>query len=201
MLNLLKLFRSTSLLEFDKEESTMASTQYQIFCKYYHASVNKIVNNLVKTQWVQAEDNPARNDIDNAKSIPGIENCWIRPEDGLVGGPTLRKEAMKLDNQLSELITDETNASNPKYDMVFIYDGITSATGQDKRHAPADTSSPPIVYYERMKRINVTPWFLYATCASLNAAMTKATELVGIIGKENVIIGKVVALDQYIEIV
>lgn len=179
----------------------MAATQYQIFCKYYHASVNKIVNNLDKTQWVQAEDNPNRNNFSTAKSIPGIENCWIRPEDGLNGSDG-RKRAAKLDNQFNEIITDETNASNPKYDMVFIYDGITSVTGSEKINTSgSNNASPPIVYYERMKRISVTPWFLYATCASLNAAMTKATELVGIIGKENVIIGKVVSLDQYIEIV
>lgn len=179
----------------------MASTQYQIFCKYYHSSVNKIVNNLTKVKWVQAEDNPNRNSYNTAESKPGIENCWIRPENGNESDDW-KKKAVMLDNRFNKIITDETNANNPKYDMVFIYDGVTSVTGPNKIDTDGDdNATPPIVYYERMKRMEVTPWFLYATCASLNAAMTKASELVSIIGKENVMIGKVVALDQYIEIV
>ena len=204
MLNLLRLFHLTSLLEFDKEEMEMAATQYQIFCKYYHSNINKVVNNVTPVQWVQAEDNPARNNIDGATSKPGIENCWIRPEDGLYEDEDgwKRRAAGQLDNRLYELMTDETNAQNPKYDMIFVYDGITSATGSQKRNPPEnDRSTPPIVYYERMRRIDMTPWFLYATCASLNVAMTKAGELVNLIGKDNVLIGKVVSLDQYIEIV
>lgn len=182
----------------------MAATQYQIFCKYYHSSVNRIVNNVTTVQWIQAEDNPARNNVDSAVSKPGIENCWIRPEDGLAydASGELRRAAGELDNRLYELMTDETNAQNPKYDMIFVYDGVTSATGEVKRNLLAnDKSTPPIVYYERMRRIDMTPWFLYATCASLNVAMTKAGELANLIGKDNVMIGKVVSLDQYIEIV
>ena len=79
---------------------------------------------------------------------------------------------------------------------------VYSATGSQKRNPPeSDRSTPPIVYYERMRRIDMTPWFLYATCASLNVAMTKAGELVNLIGKDNVMNVKGVSLDQYIEIV
>ena len=89
--------------------------------------------------------------------------------------------------------------------MVFIYDGIAygeSRTGNADYNAPNnDKKQIPYVYYDKMKRIKVDPWFLFSTHASLNSAMAKARELVNILGKDAVKIGKVVPLDQYIEIV
>lgn len=182
----------------------MAATRYEIFCKYYHSSVNKVVNNTTTVEWIQAEESgtsPRR--VDNAKYTPGVENCWVRPEDGLYQDRgQLRRNAVAIDNNLYSIMTLELNHENPKYDMVFVYDGLTSTAGENKRNmGNGDTSTAPLVYYERMRRMNVTPWLLYASCASLNAAMIKAGELVNLIGKENVMIGKVVSLDQYIEIV
>lgn len=58
----------------------------------------------------------------------------------------------------------------------------------------------PYVYYEKFKRFEFSPWFVYANCGSLKQAMTKAEELVNIVGIDNLIIGKVVDLTQYIEI-
>lgn len=182
----------------------MATTKYEIFCKYHHASVNKVINNNTSVKWVQAEESGASPRIvsKTLKTQSGVENCWVRPEDDLVGGAEMRKAAVEVDNRLYLLMTDEIKPDNPKYDMAFIYDGIITTEGEKKRNqAGADTSMQPLVYYERMKRLDMTPWFLYATCASLNYAMTKAGELVNLIGKENVMIGKVVSLDQYIEIV
>ena len=59
----------------------------------------------------------------------------------------------------------------------------------------------PNAVYERMERLKMDPWFLIATCNSLKAAMTKAEQLIDIYGKDAVKIGKIVPLDQYIEIV
>ena len=58
----------------------------------------------------------------------------------------------------------------------------------------------PYVYYEKFKRFEFSPWFVYANCGSLKQAMIKAEELVNIVGVDNLIIGKVVDLTQYIEI-
>jgi hypothetical protein len=58
----------------------------------------------------------------------------------------------------------------------------------------------PKVYYEKFKRFEFSPWFVYANCGSLKQAMTKAEELVNIVGIDNLIIGKVVDLTQYIEL-
>lgn len=55
--------------------------------------------------------------------------------------------------------------------------------------------------YEGMERLKAQPWFLVATCNSLRAAMTKVEQLIDIYGKDAVKLGKVVPLDQYIEIV
>lgn len=177
----------------------MAQVQYQIFCRYYNEKVNKAATNKTEVKFVSAEINPK-----HEESIPGVENCYVRPEDGFYNDSygQLRKAALAFDTKLYQIVIDETNANNPKYDMVFAYDGIATITGEPKKNPPmGDRSVQPTVYYERMKRIESDPWFLYATYSSLLVAMEKVSELVNLIGKENVIVGKIVPLDQYVDIV
>lgn len=136
-----------------------------------------------------------------------IEYCILEPSDSLYNDTThsKKKAQMQRDLELYDYVIKETAATNPKYDMVFVYDGVAygeSRTGEpDYNPAPNDDKQIPYVYYDRMKRIQLDPWFLFSTHASLNSAMTKARELVNILGKEAVKIGKVVPLEQYIEIV
>lgn len=136
-----------------------------------------------------------------------IEYCILEPHDSLYNDTTgsKRKAQMARDLELYDYVIKETAAANPKYDMVFVYDGIAygeSRTGRaDYNPPPLDDRQLPYVYYDRMKRIQIDPWFLFSTHASLNSAMIKAKELVNILGKDTVKIGKVVPLDQYIEIV
>lgn len=138
-----------------------------------------------------------------------LENVTIRSYDS---GTTaqLKKAAKQLDMEMYQTVIDETYASNPKYDMIFMYDGIGNvvfpgyngvASQVDKNPPSNDTKIAPEVYYERMKRIKLDPWFLHSTYHSLRAVMNRAEELVNILGVDGVKIGKVVALDQYIEIV
>jgi len=140
------------------------------------------------------------------KEQEAIENCIIEPANSFyndTNGALRKKQAMR-DLELYEIISNETTAINPKYDMVFIYDGLAYAEGEmaDRNGNPANVSQQvPYLYYDRMKRIRLDPWFLYSTHSSLNSAMAKARELVNILGKDAVKIGKVVPLDQYIEIV
>lgn len=135
------------------------------------------------------------------------EHCILEPADSLFQDTngSKKKAQAKRDLELYEYVIKEASATNPKYDMVFIYDGIAygdSRTGTADYNPPQnDTKQVPYIYYDRMKRIKVDPWFLFSTHASLNSAMTKARELVNILGKDAVKIGKVVPLDQYIEIV
>lgn len=136
-----------------------------------------------------------------------VEHCILEPADSLYSDSNNSKKRAQMarDLELYQYVIEETAATNPKYDMVFIYDGIAyaeSRTGKaDYNPAPDDDKQVPYVYYEKMKRIKLDPWFLFSTHASLNSAMVKARELVNILGKDAVKIGKVVPLDQYIEIV
>ena len=130
-----------------------------------------------------------------------IEYAYIRPADDFTSG-ALKKAAALLDQEKYQIVIDESQASNPKYDMVFMYDGIASITGEGILNAPtSNTAGKPYLHYERMKRIKLDPWFLYSSHGSLRSAMTRANQLVNIMGKDAVKIGKVVSLDQYIEIV
>ena len=158
------------------------------------------------------------------KNRLAVEYAMIRPVDSLTDDKngSLKKLDSALNQQLNELIVDQSHPNNPKYDMVFMYDGIARTNEQPL--TPTNSINPgPIVmnespvadvhlpkddkkeitylYYDNMKRIKLDPWFLYSTHASLNSAMVKAKELVNILGKDAVKIGKVVPLDQYIEIV
>lgn len=216
----------------------MSSTTYQIFCRYYHSSAGKVVTNESKVVWKQAEESHGHsNGKQNAptastKSVSGQENMIIRHEDYLriessFDNGTNRQgskeyyqkvtQAKSIDTALSNIIVDEVVNSNPKYDMIFLYDGLATCEGapainttryiykpgqnQQNEAEPLQVNSP-IVFYEKMKRFEgPAPWFLYATASSLTAIMKKAEELVNIMGKNNVIIGKVVDIEEYIDIV
>lgn len=136
-----------------------------------------------------------------------LEHCILEPSDSLFNDTNFskKKAQMQRDLDLYEYVIEENAATNPKFDMVFVYDGVAygeSRTGKsDYNPAPDDDKQIPYVYYDRMKRIQFDPWFLFSSHASLNSAMIKAKELVNILGKENVKIGKVVPLEQYVEIV
>jgi hypothetical protein len=136
-----------------------------------------------------------------------LEHCILEPSDSLYNDTNFskKKAQMQRDLDLYEYVIEENAATNPKFDMVFVYDGVAygeSRTGKsDYNPAPDDDKQIPYVYYDRMKRIQFDPWFLFSSHASLNSAMIKAKELVNILGKENVKIGKVVPLEQYVEIV
>lgn len=196
----------------------MAATQYQVFCRYLNTNVNHCLTNKTVQDWMsideynsiasKAEEGDAdainkKAEIDK-KVKEGklvVEILQIRPEH-IIKKSADQKEASQLDTDLYQIVIDESVATNPKYDMVFLYDGVTSVTGELPINADNnDTSNEPIVLYEKMKRIKSDPWFLYSTHASLQSAMAKARELVNLLGKDSVQIGKVVELDQFIEIV
>jgi len=226
----------------------MASTQYQIFCRYLNENVNRSLTNRTPIEWISAEEFKGLSDFYEANEtqylalktaiLSGalrpdlldvvelniydtckhyediqdkiakrqivIEYCIVEPADSGTTGDAKKAQAER-DMANYQIVIDEATANNPKYDMVFMYDGIAkseSVTGEADYNPPAgDDKQIPYVYYERMKRIKLDPWFLHSSYASLNSAMAKARTLVNLLGKESVKIGKVVPLDQYIEIV
>ena len=143
------------------------------------------------------------------------EYCVIEPKDSYAksfkGEQTKINDAAKakLERELNnyEIIINESLATNSKFDMVFMYDGIAYLQSDFEDYNPEKNDQAtkvyqnPYLYYDRMKRIKLDPWFLISTHASLNSAMIRAKELINILGKDGVKIGKVVPLDQYIEIV
>lgn len=87
-----------------------------------------------------------------------------------------------------------TTASMPQLN------GATYASLTDISFPDSDKEICTVVY-EGMERLQVQPWFLVATCNSLRAAITKVEQLIDIYGKDAVKLGKVVPLEQYIELV
>lgn len=191
----------------------MAATQYQVFCRYYNAKSNHAVLNNQQVKWTPWEARSNKRIDDAAEQITydtegnpngTFQNLFIRPGDSLYQDTSGNKkeEAVRLDTRLQQVLVNANAMTNPKYDMLFTYAGVGTYTGEAKRNQTQnEVTMEPVVYYERMQRLTVTPWFLYATLMSLEAAMEKGEELVRIMGTGNVLIGKVVALDQYIDIV
>lgn len=170
------------------------------------------------------------------------DDDWMKKRQEKVSA--LKKNAKKFDASLYDVVYDQINNSNEKYNMLFTYAGIAQSDEQTDYYAlgnsmvrqntltlagiPKECLNPytpdvgyskdnvvyekvssvgvivdaiPNIVYERMERLKMDPWFLITTCSSLKAAMTKAEQLVDLYGKDAVKIGKVVPLDQYIEIV
>ena len=197
----------------------ISASEFKTLKEYYKANKNaydKLCNDLThgvrrKSQFTVEELNiydscSKYTTLLNAQSKNrlAVEFAMIRP----VGNDS------KLDSALNELMVDQNRPNNPKYDMVFMYDGIAKTDEQSKTstnplnpgpivisESPVAGGEIPYLYYDNMKRIKLDPWFLYSTHSSLNSAMAKAKELVNILGKDAVKIGKIVPLDQYIEIV
>ena len=197
----------------------ISAAEFKSLKEYYKANkdtYNKLCNDLThgvkrKSQFTVEEMNIYDSCLKyttlldaQSKNRLAVEFAMIRP----VGNDS------KLDSALNELMVDQNRPNNPKYDMVFMYDGIAKTDEQSKTstnplnpgpivisESPVAGGEIPYLYYDNMKRIKLDPWFLYSTHASLNSAMAKAKELVNILGKNAVKIGKVVPLDQYIEIV
>lgn len=217
----------------------ISASEFKTLKEYYNINkdtYNKLCNDLThgvkrKSQFTVEELNIYDSCLKyttlldaQSKNRLAVEYAMIKPVDSLTDDKdgSLKKLDSALNQQLNELMVDQNRPNNPKYDMVFMYDGIARTNEQPLTptnslntgpivmnespvadvHPPKnDKKEIPYLYYDNMKRIKLDPWFLYSTHASLNSAMAKAKELVNILGKDAVKIGKVVPLDQYIEIV
>ncbi len=160
------------------------------------------------------------------KKLIAYEIAEIEPMDHLYSDSQgyLKKAKLQRDLDHWETIANETDIANPKYDMIFMYNGLAQikgpvCRGQNKEEDYGqydgknvtntyclnpysnDKHQQPYIYYDNMKRVNFDIWFEHSIHASLASAMKKANELVNIIGKRNIKIGKVVPLDKFIEIV
>ena len=181
-------------------------TTYTIFMHYYNDAIGQAVTNQTPCKWYPCltealeYDNTQTYDHTYLKLSDMDENKIKKNEEALEilymssNNPTTSTNTSKYE----ELVVSSSTILNNKYDMIFIYDGLGYFTNDED---PSDVDHYNQLYFDKMKRINIRPWFFHSTYHSLNAAMSKAKELVDLFGKDHILIGKEVALDQYIDIV
>jgi hypothetical protein len=95
-----------------------------------------------------------------------------------------------------KFVTNSMTIRNPKYDMIFIWDGLGVYENKYDKTDPKNQ-----LYFDKMKRLRFRPWFLHSKYHSLKAAMIRASELIDLFGKDHIMVGKEVDLTQYIDIV
>ena len=160
----------------------MASVQYQLFCRCINTVTKKAVTNKETRTWVSAFD------IDKYPNINN-EELYV-PETIMFNENGTADEELSMQNE----IIKGSKLSNIKYDMLFVYAGC------DIKHGSVPNSMPYLLT-DKFERIFMSPWFIHSVHSSLNSVMEKAQNLVDKVGHKNVMIGKVVPLDQYIDIV
>ena len=184
-------------------------TTYTVFMHYYNENVGKAVTNTNNCRWYSALTTSYKN-----KSLGGKYLDVTDLDQSLVERDKEILEIIHISNDVittgettddyEKYILQSTRFDNPKYDMLFVYEGLGYFNYKDQKNIqPSDVafSQETQLYFDKMKRVYIRPWFFHSTYHSLRAAMTKAESLVNLFGKENVLIGKEVDLTQYIDIV
>lgn len=176
-------------------------TTYDIFMHYYNDNIGKAVTNLTKCEWHSCLT-PAPEGSNHVYMELGDMN-ESRIDEGTEALETLYisgTETNTTDNTniYEDYIVKALTVNNPKYDMIFVYDGLGYYNSQQ------GTSEDKLLnklYFDKMKRVNFQPWFFHSTYHSLKSVMNKAAKLVDMFGKDHIMIGKEVNLEQYIDIV
>lgn len=156
----------------------MAATKYEVLCRYYNVDMKMPITNIVNETWISCFDTVPEK---GSYSVETFEFCKS-------SNPTQERK-------IQDLLIYGNNSINPKFNMFFMY------KSRDFMYSDKNTNAFPYVLKDRMEKVPLSPWFIHSTHASLNSAMTKARALANIIGHSNIKIGKVIPLDQYIEIV
>lgn len=157
----------------------MATTKYEVLCRYYNVDMKMPIINDATETWVSCFDKSEIPEKGYMKET--FEFCTV-------------KDA-KQEKKIQDLLIKGNNSQNSKFNMFFIY------KARDFMYSNEETGAFPYVLIDCMERLPLSPWFVYSTHVSLNSAMVKVRTLANLIGHENVKIGKVVALDQFVEIV
>jgi hypothetical protein len=189
-------------------------TVYDIFMHYYNDDIGQAVTNVTETDWYpclttveQYEANHGNTvhdgsyvDIDYAtshytdrlnKDKEAIEFVYMSKNE--------KPSAAENTEAYEKFITNSMRIDNPKYDMIFVWDGLGIMEGT--KYGSGDSAITDQLYFDKMKRLKFKPWFFHSKYHSLKAAMTRAEQLIDLFGKEHIMIGKEVDLTQYIEIV
>ena len=181
-------------------------TTYSIFMHYYNDDIGKAVTNSTECKWYPCLTTPTEYGISNP------DHTYLQLDDMNQIKLSKNQESLEVlfmsSNSATPVeentakyelyVVNNANILNPKYDMIFVWDGLGYYNNPDTTDP---TNVQDQLYFDKMKRLNFKPWFFHSTYHSLRAAITKAEQLVDLFGKDNIIIGKEVALDQYIDIV
>ena len=113
----------------------------------------------------------------------------------------IRKHGKDITNTENNEMLDENAPNNPKYDMLFIYNGVESINSFLTSSGSLQINNEPAnIISEKFKRCNGEAWFTSSTHASLQSAMNALKPLVKTMGKENVRLVKSVPVDVYVDI-
>lgn len=156
----------------------MAATKYEVLCRYYNVDTKMPITNIVNETWISCFD-----------TVPEKGNYSVETFD------FCKSSNPTQERKIQDLLIYGNNSINPKFNMFFMY------KSRDFMYSDKNTNAFPYVLMDRMERVPLSPWFVHSTHASLSSAITKTRALANLIGYENIKIGKIVPLDQYIEIV
>ena len=157
----------------------MATTKYEVLCRYYNVDMKMPIINDATETWVSCFDESEVSSKGYIKET--FEFCT-------------KKDTMQ-EKKIQDLLIKGNNSQNPKFNMFFMY------KARDFMYSDKTTGEFPYMLIDCMERMPLSPWFVHSTHVSLNSAMAKIRALANVIGHENVKLGKVVALDQFVEIV
>ena len=184
-------------------------TTYTVFMHYYNDTIGKAVSNASQCKWYSALETTYKGKSlgDKYLDITDLDPTLVAKDQETVEIIHISNETTdtaETTGDYEKYILEATRVDNPKYDMLFVYDGIGYFYYKDQKgveDTSSDYAQKTQLYFDKMKRVNIKPWFFHSTYHSLRAAMSKAEALVDLYGKENVLVGKEVDLTQYIDIV
>lgn len=153
----------------------MAATQYIVLARHYNQKTNSCVTNKTNVTWKDYRNT----DVNDNRSVHEVLKIQATDSNGGV-----------TSSEMQKLIIDNAQKSNPKYDMVFAFRGV-DMIGDNIPNAVCD------VFY----RLPGDPWIKNSVTGSLAESMNAVKRLSNAIGKDNVLVGKIVPLEQYIDIV
>lgn len=162
----------------------MGATKYQVMYRYINPATNVAITNDMSNEYIEAFDIHT----DRHKIRAGSQ-----------------QEILDAEEERDEMVLFGNNASNPKYNMIFVYGGTKKYphfkwSGGKNIEQSGVPGGYPYVIKDFYVRIPMSPWFLSSCYGSLDAAVEKCRALVDMIGIENVKLVKVVPFDQRIKI-
>lgn len=163
----------------------MATTKYEILWRYYNVDMKMPITNIINETWVSCFD------ADKISKIPAKDMDKYSVETF----EYYTKTDAVQERKIQDLLIYGNNSFNPKFNMFFVY------KARDIKYSKEGTTAFPYMLIDQMERIPLSPWFVHSTHSSLNVALTKARAIAKYVGHENIKIGKVIPLDQYIDII